>query len=136
MCYTYRGKTAFNHSTEVSLCHQKEVPMVRKNWIRIATAAIIALLASGLVLVPATGAAAGSGHAPIVIRSDSDFASCACVASGTGSTTSPYIIGPLTINNVNGVAVSIDGSTLSKSFELLNLTIAGNSTSSDTGIVL
>jgi hypothetical protein len=79
---------------------------------------------------------ASSGHAPIAIQSNSDFSSCGCVAGGSGTTSDPYIIGPLTINNVNGVAVSIDGTNLTKSFELLNLTIAGNSASTDTGIVL
>ena len=121
----------------MSLCYMKEVPIVRKQWIRMTmVAVVVALLASGLALVHANSAHAGSGRAPIVIHSDSDFASCACVVSGNGTTTSPYIIGPWSINNVNGVAVSIDGTTLTKSFELLNLTIAGNSTSTDTGIVL
>src|SRR5260370_32974076 len=79
---------------------------------------------------------ASGGHAPIVIQSNSDFTSCACVVSGNGSTTSPYIIGPWTINNVNGDAVYIDGTSLRKSFEVLNLNIAGNIMSTETGIVL
>jgi parallel beta-helix repeat protein len=92
---------------------------------------LVAMLSLSVAVTHASG-----GHAPLVIGSDSDFTSCTCVASGTGTKSSPYIIGPLTINNVNGVAVSIDGANLTKSFELLNLTIAGNSTSADTGIVL
>jgi parallel beta-helix repeat protein len=81
-------------------------------------------------------AAAAPAHAPIAIAPDSDFASCRCVVSGSGTTASPYVIGPWSINNANGVAVSIDGASLTKSFVLSNLTIAGNSTATDTGIVL
>lgn len=99
--------------------------------------ALAAILVAGLFLARSGIVYAGSGsHAPIVIHSDSDFTACNCVSSGSGTTTDPYIIGPLTINNVNGPAVWIDGTTLTKSFELLNLTIAGNSNSTDTGIVL
>jgi len=75
-------------------------------------------------------------HAPIVIQSDKDFINCGCLASGTGSPSDPYIIGPLAINKVNGVAVTVDGSTLTKSFVLWNLTIAGNGSNSSTGILL
>ena len=104
----------------------------------IAIVVLVAMLAIGAFQV-GVGVAHASGdskHAPIVIKSNSDFTGCSCVVSGTGSTTNPYIIGPWTINNVNGVAVSIDGTKLTNSFELLNLTIAGNSTTTDTGIVL
>jgi parallel beta-helix repeat protein len=75
-------------------------------------------------------------HAPIVIQSDQDFVNCGCLASGSGSLSDPYIIGPLAINKANGVAVTVDGSTLTKSFVLRNLTIAGNASRSSTGIVL
>jgi hypothetical protein len=99
--------------------------------------------AAALAVAAALYAGAGAGwagdtskHAPIVIASDSDFTRCACVVSGAGTTSSPYVIGPWTINNTNGVAVSIDGSRLTKSFVLSNLTIAGNSAATDTGIVL
>jgi hypothetical protein len=98
--------------------------------------AIMAIVALMAMLFFAGITHASGGHAPIVIQSNSDFTNCGCVVSGDGTQTSPYIIGPWTINNVNGVAVSIDGKSLTKSFELLNLTIAGNSTSTDTGIVL
>jgi parallel beta-helix repeat protein len=87
-------------------------------------------------LAGVTSGASGIKHAPIAINSDGDFAACACVVSGSGTTVDPYTIGPLTINNTNGVAVSVDGTTLTKSFRLLNLTIAGNRTTTDTGIVL
>jgi parallel beta-helix repeat protein len=86
--------------------------------------------------VAGAGWAGGTGHAPIVITKDSDFSACSCVVSGAGTTSSPYVIGPWTINNANGVAVSIDGTNLTKSFVLSNLTIAGNSAATDTGIVL
>jgi len=108
-----------------------------KRFTPLAMVALAAMLVAGLFLMRAGVAqAGGGGHAPINIQSDGDFTSCNCVASGSGTTSNPYIIGPLTINNVNGVAVSIDGTNLTKSFELLNLTIAGDSTSTDTGIVL
>lgn len=103
-------------------------------------AALVAVLVGGVVLMRAgivrAGGGGGGSHAPIVIHGDSDFTSCGCVVSGAGTTGSPYIIGPWTINNANGDAVYIDGTSLTKSFELLNLTIAGNSATTDTGIVL
>ena len=105
---------------------------MRKRFIRIATVAVVAILASGLFLVHANSAHAGSGHAPIFIQSDSDFTSCACVSRGSGTTADPYIIGPLSISNANGNGVLVDGTHLTKSFEFLNLTI----TDSNTGIVL
>ena len=99
--------------------------------------ALVALVAGSALVMHVGVSHAGPGaHAPIVIQSDSDFTSCACVVSGSGTTSSPYIIGPWSINNSNSVAVSVDGTNLTKSFEFLNLTIAGNSTSTDTGIVL
>jgi len=58
------------------------------------------------------------------------------VISGSGTTADPYIIGPWSINTVNGDAVLIDGAKLTKSFTLLNLTIAGNAAATTTGIVL
>jgi parallel beta-helix repeat protein len=85
----------------------------------------------------AVGAANGS-HAPIVIATDSDFQTCSCVASGSGSPTDPYVIGPLSINKTgdNNTAVSIDGTLLTKSFAILNLTIAGNGAASSIGVLL
>jgi parallel beta-helix repeat protein len=56
--------------------------------------------------------------------------------SGSGTAGDPYVIGPWSINNVHGVAVSIDGTNLTSSFVLSNLTIAGNATATDKGIVL
>src|SRR5690242_184140 len=108
---------------------------------RLMTSAVGGLVAVGVLAAVALTmgvgvAGARGGHAPIVIASDDDFSSCRCVVSGSGSPTDPFVIGPWSINNVNGVAVSIDGTNLTKSFVLSNLTIAGNATATDTGIVL
>ncbi len=75
-------------------------------------------------------------HAPIVIRSDADFTTCACVTSGSGTAASPFVIGPWSINNATGDGVLIDGTSLTKSFVLENLTVSGNGGSTDQGIVL
>jgi parallel beta-helix repeat protein len=82
--------------------------------------------------------AANDSSEPIVIATDSDFQVCGCVASGSGTTTDPYVIGPLTINKTGAMntAVSIDGTLLTKSFTLYNLTIAGNGTESSVGVFL
>jgi parallel beta-helix repeat protein len=104
----------------------------------------ISRIAGALVLVatflsprPVAGAANGS-HAPIAIASDADFQGCSCVVSGSGTTTDPFIIGPWTINALpaGSTGVRVDGTSLTKSFTLLNLTIAGNGDSSSTGISL
>jgi hypothetical protein len=90
------------------------------------------------VLSPCAAMAASGSHAPITIASDADFQACSCVVSGSGTTSDPFIIGPWTINSAQsgGIAVAIDGTLLTKSFTLLNLTIAGNGSSTSTGIVL
>lgn len=90
----------------------------------------------GLVLVPGASAGGPASHPPIVIQSDADFSSCACVTGGDGSQANPFIIGPWAINGVNGDAIFIDGSTLTKSFVILNLTTAGKGGTSSQGIVL
>ena len=89
-----------------------------------------------LVLAPFLFGADVNQHPPIVIQSDQDFAGCGCVLSGSGSSADPYIIGPWSINDAPSAAVTIDGTILTKSFVLQNLTIAGNGKSSSTGIVL
>src|SRR5262249_49325139 len=94
------------------------------------------IAAVALLLASSASRAGSNGRAPINIQSDSDFSTCGCVASGQGTASSPYVIGPLSINNVHGAAVQIDGTSLTKSFNLYNLTIAGNATTTDTGIVL
>ena len=47
-----------------------------------------------------------------VIQSDAAFMTCGCVLAGDGTASSPYVIGPWSINNVTGNAVSIDGTNL------------------------
>ena len=96
-----------------------------------------AVFAAAVLLLPVrAGAATNEVHAPIVIQSDADFTTCACVTSGAGTTASPFIIGPWSINNVDGDGVFIDGTNLTKSFVLWNLTVAGNSGSTERGIAL
>src|SRR5215472_7708761 len=104
---------------------------------KLATLGSLVLIAGIFSLGPDAMAANGS-HVPIVITGDSDFKACTCVVSGSGTTTDPYIIGPWAINSVGSgnAAVFIDGTSLTKSFTLVNLTIAGNGDSSSTGIVL
>lgn len=106
--------------------------------------AAFALITTGIVLsafLLLTGTLPGSrlfaqshgSHRPIVIQSDADFANCACVSSGSGTASDPYIIGPLSIASANENAVYVDGSTLTKSFALFNLTITN---ATNTGITL
>jgi hypothetical protein len=104
---------------------------VKTRWL----AAVCWLVAVCVCAAPAR-AADTSKHPPIAIQTDSDFTSCACVVSGGGTVSSPYVIGPWAINDKGGPAVSIDGTSLTKSFVLSNLTIAGNTTATDAGIVL
>jgi hypothetical protein len=89
------------------------------------------LLASGVALGADKGA-----HGPIVIQNDSDFNTCSCVLGGDGSESHPFVIGPWAINKVDGVAVLIDGTNLTKSFVIWNLTVGGNGANSSTGIEL
>ena len=96
----------------------------------------IAGLSAGLLLSVPAGGATGQAHSPIVIQSDADFLNCACVTSGAGTTTNPFIIGPWSINNVDGDGVLIDGTNLTNSFVLWNMTIAGNGGATQRGIAL
>jgi hypothetical protein len=82
--------------------------------------------------------AGGDAHPSISIQIDADFGACHCVTGGHGETQNdPYVIGPWSINNVVGdAAVYIDGTKLTKSFVLLNMTIAGNGAATSRGIVL
>lgn len=108
----------------------------------LAAALSAALLGCGALTLGLAGSAVGAAsaprHAPISITSDADFSTCGCVVSGGGSPSNPYVIGPWSINNANGAAVTIDGSggNLTKSFDLHNLVIAGNSTPYSDGIVI
>src|SRR5260370_35423755 len=95
---------------------------------RIMTCVVLLLLAEVLAYRPDPTHAANGSHAPIVIATDSDFQVCGCVASGSGTTSAPYVIGPLAINSTAGSnsAASIDGTSLTKYFKLYNSTIEGN----------
>ena len=79
-----------------------------------------------------------NSHAPIVIQSDLDFARCNCVNGGDGSTANPFVIGPWSINKVGAGSsgISIDGTSLTKSFVIWDVSVAGNGSNSATGIVL
>src|SRR6516164_4253797 len=109
----------------------------RSGVIRLCRFASFAVFAAAILLLPVrAGAATTEAHAPIVIQSDADFTSCACVTGGAGTMASPFIIGPWSINNTGGDGVFIDGTNLTKSFVLWNLTVAGNSGSTQRGIAL
>ena len=99
---------------------------------------VAVILIAGVFSLGALALTAGGAHAPIAIASDADFQTCTCVVSGSGTSTDPFVIGPWTINSLppGGTAVSIDGTALTKSFTVFNLTIAGNGDSTSTGIVL
>ena len=105
---------------------------------RIGSFAVILFVAMVVVYWTGEIRAVSGSSAPIVIASDSDFQTCGCVASGSGTTTDPYVIGPLAINKTGSgnAAVSVDGTLLTKSFTLFNLTIAGNGPDSSIGILL
>jgi parallel beta-helix repeat protein len=96
------------------------------------------LLVAGIVFPGPDVMHANDSHAPITIVSDADFGACNCLTGGSGTATDPYVIGPWTINSLdaNNTAVYIDGTSLTKSFTLFNLTIAGNGARSSIGIVL
>jgi parallel beta-helix repeat protein len=79
-----------------------------------------------LVWTAPEATAAARTHAPIVITSDAGFTSCGCVMSGAGSALDPYVIGPWSVSNPNGDGVFIDGSTLTKSFLLYDVTANKN----------
>lgn len=97
---------------------------------------VVRTLSIGLLLSRVALGSGGGSHAPIVVQSDADFVSCNCVLRGDGSGSQPFVIGPWAINKINGVAVSIDGTNLTKSFVLWNLTVGGNGTNTSMGIVL
>jgi len=84
---------------------------------------VVRTLSIGLLLSRVALGSGGSSHAPIVVQSDTDFVSCNCVLRGDGSVNHPFVIGPWAINKISGVAVSIDGTNLTKSFVIWNLTV-------------
>ncbi len=97
---------------------------------------VLALCAALLLFRTPVFAADQAAHDPILIQSDADFVNCNCVLGGDGSPSHPFVIGPWAINKINGFAVSVDGTNLSKSFVIVNLTVGGNGADSSTGIVL
>src|SRR5512135_1981172 len=96
----------------------------------------LGILLFAALLVPGASAGGPPAHPPIAIQSDADFSHCACITGGDGSQAHPFVIGPWSINGVNGIAVFVDGTTLTKSFVIPNLTAAGNGSSNGTGIFL
>jgi parallel beta-helix repeat protein len=98
---------------------------------------VLVFFTLGLLLQPVYGAGGNvNAHTPIILQSDADFTTCACVISGDGTQANPYVIGPWAINGYSGAGVTVDGTSLTKSFVLLNLTIAGHGDSGSHGIVL
>src|SRR5260370_24667689 len=108
-------------STAMKRCLFPISPVSFVQRLAIVLVVLVAMLSIGAAVTHASG-----GHAPIVIQSNSDFTSCACVVSGNGRTASPDIIGPWTIKKLNGHAAYIDGPRLNQSFEFLKPTIAGH----------
>lgn len=111
---------------------------MEKTMKRIGKLGLFFLVAAVLIYRPGATRAANGSSGPIAIATDSDFLTCGCVASGSGTAADPYVIGPLAINKTGAAntAVSIDGTLLTKSFTIYNLTIAGNGTDSSVGILL
>ncbi len=73
-----------------------------------------ALLIGLFVAVPVGPSFAAGNHAAITIASNADFTSCACVTSGNGTASSPFVIGPWTISSpsggTSGWSVKVDNS--------------------------
>lgn len=88
----------------------------------LATTAVLAAALFG----PAGVRAGGVTVRPIRIARDTDFAACGCVSSGSGTTSDPYVIGPLAISPGSGDGIDIDGTLLTKSFVLYDVTSNGN----------
>jgi hypothetical protein len=106
----------------------------RGRWVGVLVGMVVFALAGLLVGAVDARASGAAKRGPITITGDGGFAGCGCVVSGSGTAASPFVIGPWTINNVNGPAVSVSGTT--KAFVLKNLTIAGNASPLDVGIDL
>ena len=83
---------------------------------------------------PSLAKTAGS-HAAITITSNADFTSCACVTSGDGTATHPYVIGPWSINapsgGMRGWSVKVDNSTgaITDYFHIFGISATYNDTS-------
>jgi hypothetical protein len=87
-------------------------------------------VAAGSVVV-ATGT---GGHGPITIKSNADFATCACVTAGSGTASNPYVIGPFAIaspsGGTSGYAIKVDNSTggVTAFFTISGISIGYNDT--------
>lgn len=73
------------------------------------------LAVAALYAFPAVPSSAGTNmHAAITITSNAGFSACGCVTSGSGTATSPYVIGPWAIaapsGGTSGWSVKIDNS--------------------------
>ncbi len=73
------------------------------------------LLVGLFVALPASPSFADAAqHAAITITSNADFSTCACVTGGSGTASSPYVIGPWTIKapsgGTSGWSVKVDNS--------------------------
>ncbi len=72
------------------------------------------LLIGFFVAFPANPSFAAGNHAAITITSNADFSACACVTSGSGTASSPFVIGPWAIpapsGGTSGWSVKVDNS--------------------------
>jgi parallel beta-helix repeat protein len=82
------------------------------------------VLASALSLTPAV--IAGS-HPTITIKSDSDFTTCGCVSSGSGTSSNPYILSGLTLYSKTGPGLLVDNTAgqITKYFVISSDTVTG-----------
>jgi Right handed beta helix region len=103
---------------------------IRLNRVLPAVLALALLLSFGFA-TPAYGASlTGGNHSPIAITSNADFTNvgsskgCACVVSGSGTASDPFVIGPWNIKATSAVGVAISGVT--DYFTLYHITISGN----------
>ncbi len=96
---------------------------------RMAAAAAAALTLS---FFAAPAQASAPQHGPITITSDNGFTDCACVTSGTGKASNPFIIGPwaITAPSAGGWGVKVDNSSgaITKFFSITGLSANYNDT--------
>jgi hypothetical protein len=82
--------------------------------VRAALVIAAAVVLATLVLGGGSAGAAAGQHAAITITTNKGFTTCACVTSGNGTASSPYVIGPWTIaapsGGSGGWSVKIDNS--------------------------
>lgn len=121
-------KTAMNRKTTMS------------RHLRNAALVVASLMLALAVSTPAAWAASTPPpHAAITISSDADFQNCACVTSGSGTATSPYVIGPWTITGPSsgGWAVKVDNSngTVTKFFKISGISIGYNDINHDDPLI-